>query len=174
MPIMDMPKTIPKRRSNSNELDFNNLKKNGIAALQEICGKTWTDYNLHDPGITILEQLCYALTELNYRAEFPMTDLLAGNDGKIDLNHQALYQPQDILPSQPVTLNDYRKLIIDRVPGIDNIWFETERMPGSRSAGLYWAYVRLRDPISNSAQYETNWILQRIRQVYADNRNLWW
>ncbi|SVD38771.1 uncharacterized protein METZ01_LOCUS391625, partial [marine metagenome] len=23
--------------------------------LQEFSGETWTDYNLHDPGITILE-----------------------------------------------------------------------------------------------------------------------
>lgn len=169
---MDASKTIPKRKSDSGALDFDSLKTEGITTLQKMCGKTWTDYNLHDPGITILEQLCYALTELNYRAEFPMADFLAIKQGEIHFDNQALYQPKDIFPNQAITINDYRKLIIDQVPGIDNIWFKSERAPGSRSAGLYWAYVRLQEPLSKSAKYEPNWILQRIRQVYADNRNL--
>ena len=27
----------------------------------------WTDHNTHDPGITVLEALCYVLTDLQYR-----------------------------------------------------------------------------------------------------------
>ena len=38
----------------------------------------WTDHNVHDPGITTLEMLGYALTDLGYRASFPIQDLLAG------------------------------------------------------------------------------------------------
>lgn len=27
----------------------------------------WTDYNVHDPGITMLEMVCYAITDLGIR-----------------------------------------------------------------------------------------------------------
>ena len=40
------------------------LREMGIEEIQKLSGKIWTDFNLHDPGVTILEQLCYALTDL--------------------------------------------------------------------------------------------------------------
>ncbi len=39
--------------------DFSSLRQEGIALVQALSGGTWTDYNLHDPGVTILEALCY-------------------------------------------------------------------------------------------------------------------
>ena len=50
-------------------LDYAALKREGTTLVQEWSGAIWTDYNESDPGVTILEQLCYALTELSYRAE---------------------------------------------------------------------------------------------------------
>lgn len=169
---MDTQKTIPRRQADPAGLDFASLRASGISLLQDMCGKTWTDYNLHDPGVTILEQLCYALTELNYRADFPIADLLTREEGGIDFEHQALYRPQDILPNQPLTPDDYRKLIMDRVPGVENVWFKTQRLPDSRSAGLYWVHVRLREPLSDSARYDPRWVRQQVCEVYAANRNL--
>ncbi len=166
-------KTIPRRQPDPEGLDFDGLKASGIEALQSLCGATWTDYNPHDPGITVLEQLCYALTEVKYRAGFDVADYLAGPDGTIDFERQALYRPQDILPSQAVTLADYRKLIIDGVPGIDNVWLRTQGEPGTPLAGLYSAYVRLRDASSTGLPgSDTDWVLQQVRKVYAGNRNL--
>ena len=40
---------------------FEVLQEESLAQLQELSGNVWTDYNLHDPGVTILEQLNYAL-----------------------------------------------------------------------------------------------------------------
>lgn len=166
-------KTIPRRRPDPEGLDFDGLKAAGIAALQSMCGATWTDYNLHDPGITTLEQLCYALTEVKYRAEFDVADYLAGPDGTIDFERHALYRPQDILPSQAVTLADYRKLIIDGVPGIDNVWLRTQDPSGAEMPGLYSAYVRLSDAASAGLPgSDTDWVVQQVRKVYANNRNL--
>ena len=48
--------------------DFAALRSAGIAALQRLCGSVWTDFNLHDPGVTTLEQLAYGLTDLAYQA----------------------------------------------------------------------------------------------------------
>ena len=58
-------------------LDFEFLRSEGIAAIEAMASTTWTDYNHHDPGITILEQLCYALTDYSYRADYPLPDLLS-------------------------------------------------------------------------------------------------
>ena len=52
-------------------MDFLKLKKEGIDIAQELSGDIWTDYNEHDPGITILENQVYALTELSYKTSFP-------------------------------------------------------------------------------------------------------
>jgi hypothetical protein len=35
-------------------LDFVSLRKQGIDYVQQLAGDIWTDYNLHDPGVTIL------------------------------------------------------------------------------------------------------------------------
>ncbi len=63
-------------------MDFALLREEGIRRIQKLAGDTWTDHNLHDPGVTILEQLCYAITDLSYRLDFEMKDLLAGPPGK--------------------------------------------------------------------------------------------
>src|SRR5512135_2536437 len=84
-------------------LDFDGLRKEGLRLVQEMSGDIWTDYNLHDPGVTILEAVCYALTDLIYRTGFDAADYLASSDGSIDFRKQALFRPDEILPSHPVT-----------------------------------------------------------------------
>ncbi|MFN0195042.1 MAG: hypothetical protein ACKVP5_24200 [Aestuariivirga sp.] len=101
-------------------LDFAALRAEGIALVQRLAGGTWTDHNTHDPGITILEQLCYALTDLGYRTQYELPDLLTieGEDP-----YASLYTSAQILPISPVTVADLRKLVID-VPGVKNAWIE--------------------------------------------------
>lgn len=92
-------------------MDFNFLKERGIEHIEKLAGKVWTDYNTHDPGITILEHLCFALADLNYRSSFPVQDILSGSTTS-DANNGFL-TPRDILHCSPVTPTDFRKLIID-------------------------------------------------------------
>ena len=66
---MTDPVYIERIQPDPEGLDFNGLKRKGLKLLQKLSGKAWTDYNLHDPGVTILEVLCYALTDLVYRTE---------------------------------------------------------------------------------------------------------
>jgi hypothetical protein len=58
-------------------LDFEKLRSEGIDYLGKLSGRIWTDHNVHDPGITILEILCYALLDLGYRTNLPIIDLLS-------------------------------------------------------------------------------------------------
>ncbi len=103
-------------------LDFAALTAEGVASLQRLCGEIWTDYNLHDPGVTILEQLVYGLTDLAYRTEFPVADYLTGPDGGIDYQAQGLYPPAAIFAGQALTANDYRRLLYDAIPTLEEVW----------------------------------------------------
>lgn len=97
-------------------LDYARLREEGVRLLGRLAGEQWTDFNAHDPGITILEQLCYAITDLAYRTTYPIPDLLAGSDVAV-----ALPGPAEILTCDPVTVVDLRKLVLD-VDGVGNAW----------------------------------------------------
>src|SRR5688572_10142856 len=93
-------------------LDFNSLRAEGINHVAELSGKIWTDHNVHDPGITILELLCYALIDLGYRTNLPAIDIFSRNpkDQEADDN---FFSPAQVLTCNPVTILDFRKLLID-------------------------------------------------------------
>lgn len=101
-------------------MDFAFLLQDGIRHLERMAGPLWTDFNAHDPGLTILEQLCYALSDLGYRIGHEMPDLLASGGGD---PYESLYPPSEILTSHPVTLLDLLKLVLD-VNGVKNAWIE--------------------------------------------------
>jgi hypothetical protein len=104
-------------------MDFASLRQQAISLLERMNGGEWTDFNLHDPGITILEVLCYVLTDLGYRASFSIPDLIASaGDGA----YQSLYSAPNILTCHPVTLTDIRKIVVD-VEGVKNAWIEPLR-----------------------------------------------
>lgn len=107
--------------------DFPSLRQQAMALVCSLAGDTWTDHNAHDPGITILEQLCYALTDLGYRSQFALPDLLtrAEHDPGRDLP-----SPAQILPTSPVTITDLRKVVID-VPGVRNAWIDLVDEPAA-------------------------------------------
>ncbi|WP_268121967.1 hypothetical protein [Roseivirga pacifica] len=121
---MASPKTISKNEEVPEALDFQFLKSKGLDFIQELAGENWTDFNAHDPGVTILEQLAYGLTELGYRSNLDFVDLLASQQKarKGKPKKDTFYTAAQILPSNPLTTKDYRKLIIDRVKGVRNIW----------------------------------------------------
>ena len=112
--------TIPTGAPEHEAMDYAGLRRDGISLLERLGGTIWTDFNTHDPGVTILEQLCYAITDLGYRINYGMADLLAG--GETD-PWRSLFSPAQILTCNPVTLPDMRKLVID-VAGVKNAWIE--------------------------------------------------
>ncbi len=133
------PVSISRATPSDVGLDYSALLTQGTALVQELTGAIWTNYNYSDPGVTILEQLCYALTELAYRADFPVQDLLgAQGSGQIDLLRQGLYPARSIMPVNPVTAMDFRRLIIDRVAEVRNTWFTP--VPASEAAGVCGLY----------------------------------
>lgn len=106
-------------------LDFQFLRREGLQHLGELSGKIWTDHNAHDPGVTMLEVLCYALMDLGYRTQLDFVDLIAApsSTGQTFHTHHNFFTPLEILSCNPTTIIDYRKLILE-VPGVRNAWVE--------------------------------------------------
>jgi hypothetical protein len=110
--------SIVKFRQLPSSQDFNFLRQMGLTYIQQLGSDLWTDYNLHDPGITILEVLCYAITELGYRTHFDIQDILSRLP---DDTTQDFFTAAEILTCNPVTILDFRKLMIDQI-GVQNGW----------------------------------------------------
>ncbi|MCC5938904.1 MAG: hypothetical protein JJU34_16625 [Lunatimonas sp.] len=111
--------SIPKNIRRNDGQDFHFLRELGMQYIESLSSRLWTDYNTHDPGITILEAVCYAITDLEYRLSLPMHQLLAGDRrrGWGDQFHLA----EDIFPIRAFTELDYRMLFID-CKGVRNAW----------------------------------------------------
>ena len=90
--------------------DFNILRKLGVTHIEKMAAKLWTDYNVHDPGITTLEMLCYAITDLGYRTAYPVEDILAEKTIGQHTDNLNFYTARQIMPCSPVTFNDFRAL----------------------------------------------------------------
>ena len=110
--------TLSRQEPEFASMNYRQLREEGIEYIRNLAGKVWTDYNIHDPGITVLEMLCYAITDLGYRTDFDVKDLLAGANGSQETNFHSVAQ---VATNNPVTIKDFRKLLID-VPGIRNAW----------------------------------------------------
>ncbi len=152
---------------------FAALREAGIKQLEALCGDVWSDYNPHDPGVTILEQLCYALTELIYRNSFDTADYLTGPDGRIEFEKLALHRPESVFPCRPTTDSDYRRALLDAVPSIDNVWLSNDWQPVARrqaraAQGLHPLIVR----VESDSPEERLRAADAVKQAYLARRNL--
>lgn len=153
-------------------LSFYSLRKTGIGYAQQFSGEIWTDFNAHDPGVTILEQLCYGLSELNYRTDFNVEDHLAQPDGYLDLTKLALAPPEDIMPSRACTAADYQNLLLDGIEEIDRLWITPLT---SDYLGLYKIELQLTPTQRSLCQARPSLadkIIDKVSQVFGKNRNL--
>ena len=179
-PISPLPDTNP-------AFDARALFDEGLAEVRRLSSALWTDHNTHDPGITTLELLCYALTELAYRHSLPIEDRLAGDaDGSAQF-----FAPRAVLPNRALTELDWRKWLID-LAGVKNAWMEVvtdvqlfadlrrkalRQTPPEHPqfqavplAGLYRVRVEFMDSINT--QVERNGVLAAVRDALESARNL--
>ncbi len=164
---MDQPKYINKNLKPGNAMDFMFLRTEGIRKIQELTGAFWTDYNLHDPGVTILEQLCYAITDLAYRVDSDIEEHLFSAE-KANL---PFFRPEETLTNSPITIEDFRKLLIDTIPEIKNIWFEPVKQFESGFNGLYRILVDISEYGLNREE-NIDVIKEKVKGVFSQFRNL--
>ena len=108
------PSSISRQEQRRVIEDFEALRTAALAAIPRWCGDQWTNFNENDPGVAILEVLCYALTELGYRTSLDIEQFLLDEKGAIDWDSNSFYLPLDALTTNPVTPRDYQKLLYDQ------------------------------------------------------------
>lgn len=178
-------------------LSFEKLRSEAIAYLGNLTGKVWTDYNVHDPGITILETLIYAVLDLGYRTNLPAVDLFTKDlDDKTKENN--FFTPAQILTNNPLTILDFRKMLID-ISGIKNAWLTIDdhlpvneydktgdtpnianyRQPDPCNCdffnGLYHVFIELEknyDSTNPKDADEFNTIIYNVKCALLSHRNL--
>ena len=167
-------------------LDFEKLRKQGIDHIAKLSGKIWTDHNVHDPGITMLEVLVYALMDLGYKTNLPFKDLIAPKD--LLAKDDNFLRPLEILTINPVTITDYRKLLLE-LKDVRNAWlepaeqevpltinFNTNILDCSSTRGtanniningLYKIYIEKESGVQNDELLK-----EKVRELYSNYRNL--
>lgn len=127
------------------------LKSEGIRALQANVGEVWTHYNDVDPGVTLLEHLCWALSEVGYCIDFPIEDLLAGPGDRIAVPDQFPAQAA-ILSHQPLTDEDLGKWLFDRLPDLRAMQLVHECDPTAHPTGRIGCRLAARSGLDAEAR----------------------
>lgn len=164
------------QKFNLNEQTIKNLERRELKDIwmdfmQQLSGDVWTDYNAHDPGITLMEQFCDSIAKVNNRANTPIQNLLNSQSRKKrEAINNAFYDAVEILPTNPVTQEDYRILIIDRIQYVKNAWVEPVRDNMQGVQGLYRVLLQ----IDENARTEQG--IHRIKEevfaLFSQHRNL--
>lgn len=149
-------------------LDYQKLLEEALMYVQSHGGMQWTNLNTSDPGVTILDQVCYALTELGYCTQFPIEDILTEKNDKINFNDQ-FYKADEILTTAPVTAEDYIKLLVDSINEVSNASIKQLSIPGSLH-NVYQVYLQL-DFTPNNLDEAPN-ICQRAYHVLQQQRTM--
>ncbi|RQQ59568.1 hypothetical protein [Burkholderia stagnalis] len=122
-----MPATSAETTANETTQDpihFDTLWSTAQAALTVYAGEPWSARGDADPGVTLLQALTYGVSDMGFRHSLPLTDLLtpahASVKGAQSLAHDEgvgifarEFGPEQALTCGPVTLDDYRRAILD-------------------------------------------------------------
>lgn len=169
---MKASQIISRNQTESNPYGFARLRAEGIEISQELSGLGWTDYNFHDPGVTILEQVCFALTDLIYRTKFDVADYLCDERGDIDTHSLGLHAAQDVFFGRPSTPLDYQKMIYDLTDGVSDVQvFSGVEGASSSGYGLYRIRIR-RDASERGARMKREELVAATRRNFHSVRNL--
>lgn len=143
---------------------YRRLQEQSLERLQAAAGEVWTDFNPHDPGVTICDAVNYALTELDYRLHFPLVDYLTAKDREFVPERMGLFSPLEVFPVSPVTSVDFRKLLVDRIDNLENVWVYP-----SEIRGWYEVLAEL-SPLASACCREE--VRRQISLIFNGHRNL--
>jgi len=154
--------SAPPERTSTN---YAALRERGMELIRTWASQSWTDHNIHDPGITILEACSYAMTELGLRLQLDVGDLLRSGES---IRTAHLPPAHRVLPAGPVSPQDLRSVLLDHPLVSDAQLFlpaDAEVLlygppltytPGAsriRPGGLYEVLVELADRELNGNTY---------------------
>ena len=162
--MLEDQSTIKLQTDLRNIESIDTLKNTGLELLQNLSGEIWSDYNIHDPGITTLEVLCYVITELGYRTETPIEDIFF-SDNKIK---GSFFEAHEILNSGATTLKDFKKIILD-IHQVRNVKIIPSQGFKEYSS-LYVIWIELMDPDASNKQKKE--VKDLIKGMLSSNKTL--
>lgn len=148
------------------DLDYEVMRQDALALLQKLSGNLWTDFNAHDPGVTLLEAIIFALTELGYKTSFDIEDYLTTREGKIDLRREALYTAEQVKECFPVTSEDYSRFFTRFLKGSVRVEFL------NCIDGLYQVLIVAKDHCALKRENAEIALLQNFNELWNDWRLL--
>ncbi|TCI93162.1 hypothetical protein [Tenacibaculum sp. M341] len=174
---MDTNKGYISKRKKGDSL-YEELHQEALELLQKLSGGIWTDYNEHDPGITLLENISYAITEVAHKVNIPIEDLLqSSKKATLNSGDNGLFTASDILTTNPVTFNDYRRIWIDQIENVKNIWvypIDDYQEELDNIKGLLHVFVEKHEyhhkPENEATENEA--LKAEIARLYHEHRNL--
>ncbi len=149
-----------RQKAESEEL-YSRLQKHTLAEVQRLSGMLWTDFNVHDPGVTSADIANYMLTELDYKLGFDLSDYLTGEKGRFEPKRFGFFPPDEVYTTAPVTKEDYRRLFFTYIPELENVWMECD------ATGAYTVKVLL-SPFRQKCEN----IVKQVKAIYNSHRNL--
>ena len=141
---------------------YTKLQAQTLDEVQRLAGKVWTDYNVHDPGITVGDVTNHALTELDYKLGFPLADYYVEKDGTFSPGRFGLFPPEEGYTTQPVTMEDYRRLFLANIPDIDDVHLACDAKTGGY-------IIRI---LPSPFRKDTDRICEEVKALYHRYRNL--
>ena len=163
-----------------NPMDYGRLREIALEHIGRISSKYWTDHGIHDPGITMLEQLCFALVDLGYRTSFDIRDILTPEGCSQPQTKDSFILAEDILPCAPITICDYKRLILQNMRGtVQNVHIDTEKKEFTLVPGIFkdkdkselsvnGYYKILIEPAGNPEDVDVS----KIEELLLANRNI--
>ena len=142
---------------------YTRLQRQTLEEVQRLSGKVWTDYNAHDPGVTLADIANYALAELDYKLGFGVTDSLTEPGRPFDTARFGLFPPVDVYATSPVTEDDYRRMLLATVPGLENADVHCDP-----EIGAYTVRILL-SPFDGSDGDDT---VRQVKEAFHSRRNL--
>ena len=139
---------------------YQELQEKTLERLQELSGDVWTDFNVHDPGVTISDNMNYALFELQYKLELPFHSFIGPNTD--DYASKGILPAEQIFAQSIVTPEDYEQLFLDNIENLESCSVEFNK-------GFY--YIRASVSTRNPAITSEN-IKEELFVLYHKNRNL--
>jgi len=137
------------------------LQKQSLDMLQRLSGECWSDFNEHDPGVTIMDILNYNLLELDYQTGFDFPQYLTPPlQDELEFSQIGLLPGDEIFSPCIVSPHDYEELIETGVEGVKEC--EVKLLPGNR----YRIYIDIEDE-EQSAR-----IISEVESLYHRHRNL--
>lgn len=141
------------------------LQQKTLHELQRLSGGVWTNFNAHDPGVTTSDAANNVLSELNYKLGFDLIDYLVQKQVNFEPEGYGMYIPEKVYPTTPVTLKDYRKLLLSCFPTLEDVIVELN----SEKRFVIKA-VPLSLQIEGDRQEQN--VTEKIKDLFNSNRNL--